>query len=182
MTKMFLLAQCIGIIGILCFFLSFQIKSNTKLFIIQSVGNAAFGVQMLLLGGYSGAFNMVIFITRNMMLTKYKDWKWIRWKGWVVILCSLNLAVCLWTWDGWISIVPFIIAVAANTSMWTNNAAIIRMANMCVMSPLWIIYDIAVGAYTGIINEVLIISSVLISLYRYGWKVMMDPDSEINRK
>ncbi|MBR4138910.1 MAG: YgjV family protein, partial [Lachnospiraceae bacterium] len=39
-----------------------------------------------------------------------------------------------------------------------------------INSPLWIIYDIIVGSWAGILDEVVTETSMLISIYRYGWK------------
>ena len=41
---------------------------------------------------------------------------------------------------------------------------------MCINSPLWIVYDIIVGSWAGILDEVFSIGSMVISIARYGWK------------
>ena len=46
----------------------------------------------------------------------------------------------------------------------------IRVAGIFINSPLWIIYDIIVGSWAGIIDEIVTEASMLISIYRYGWK------------
>lgn len=37
------------------------------------------------------------------MLTKYKEWAWVRWKGWVLVLSALAIlfvnAPCMLTYD-----------------------------------------------------------------------------------
>lgn len=63
----------------------------------------------------------------------------------------------------------------------TNNAGIIRLANMFICSPTWIIYDILTGAYSAIANEVVVIGSVILSIYRYGMKELLDPESEFQK-
>jgi hypothetical protein len=66
--------------------------------------------------------------------------------------------------------------------MYTNHAGIIRLAGLTCISPPWIIYDILVGAYSAIINEVIIIVSVLLSIKRFGWRQMIDPESDFQKK
>ncbi len=41
---------------------------------------------------------------------------------------------------------------------------------MFINSPLWIIYDILVGSWAGILDEVVSEASMIISIARYGWK------------
>lgn len=41
---------------------------------------------------------------------------------------------------------------------------------MFINSPLWIIYDILVGSWAGILDEVVSEVSIIISIARYGWK------------
>ncbi|MBO5568468.1 MAG: YgjV family protein, partial [Clostridia bacterium] len=37
-------------------------------------------------------------------------------------------------------------------------------------SPLWIVYDVIVGSWAGILDEVVTELSIIISIIRYGWK------------
>ena len=41
---------------------------------------------------------------------------------------------------------------------------------MFINSPLWIIYDILVGSWAGILDELVSEASMLLSIWRYGWK------------
>ena len=41
---------------------------------------------------------------------------------------------------------------------------------MFVNSPLWIIYDIIVGSWAGIMDEVVSEISMIVSIIRFGWK------------
>ena len=46
----------------------------------------------------------------------------------------------------------------------------VRIAGKFINSPLWIIYDILVGSWAGILDEVVGEASMIISIARYGWK------------
>ena len=39
-------------------------------------------------------------------------------------------------------------------------------------SPLWIVYDIVVGSWAGILDEIVSEVSMIMSIIRYGWKNM----------
>ena len=65
---------------------------------------------------------------------------------------------------------PIAANIAATVGGYTHNARTIRLAGIFVNSPLWIVYDIVVGSWAGIIDEVVSEASMLLSIWRYGWK------------
>ena len=181
MTSTYLLSQGIGLIGVLCFILSFQISSNRMLFLTQGLGCLAFSVQFLLVGAYTGCLNLIVIIIRNVLLMKFKDWKWVQWKGFVAVFGAMCFAVMLITWAGPLSILPFLAVAVGNIGMWTNNAQKIRLVNLVCSSPAWLVYDFIVGSYSGVLNECIVLASILVSIYRYGWRAMGDPDSKFQK-
>ena len=68
--------------------------------------------------------------------------------------------------------------IAATIGGYTYNARKIRIVGMLINSPLWIIYDIAVGSWAGILDEIVSEASMLISILRYGWKNMDSLETE----
>ena len=76
-----ILIQLIGFVGVAVFILSYQIKSNRKLFLLQLVGSALFCLQFYLLDARSGCLSLAIYILRNAMLMRYNEWEWIRNSG-----------------------------------------------------------------------------------------------------
>ena len=53
---------------------------------------------------------------------------------------------------------------------YTYNARTIRSVGMFINSPLWIAYDIIIGSWAGILDEIATEASILLSIFRYGWK------------
>ena len=95
-----------------------------------------------------------------------------------VIICALQMIALYFTWNGVISILPIIANIAATIGGYTYNGKTIRMVGMLINSPLWIIYDIVVGSWAGILDEIVSESSMVISILRYGWKNMDSSESE----
>lgn len=166
------MVQAIGFLGALLFFISFQTKTNKSLFVMQTLGCLTFCVQFILLGALSGCLSLFINIIRNMMLTKYNDYKIIRWKGWIFVFSMLSLLAALLTWNGWESILPVTGTVAGTIGYWTNNAKNIRIANLAVNSPCMLLYDALVKSWGGVLNESIAIISILISVMRFGWNAL----------
>jgi hypothetical protein len=165
-----ILIQGIGFIGVLFFIISYQIKSNKALFLCQGMGSAMFCLQFLLLGAYTGCVSLAVIILRNGLLMKYNEWSFVRSRVWVPVFSAIALAIMIITWKDWTSVLPFISMVAGTTAYWTNSARNIRLANLVLCCPCWVLYDIIIGSLGGILNESITIASILISIYRFGWK------------
>lgn len=171
-----IIVQMIGLLGAACFISSYQIKSNKALFVIQMMGSALFTIQYLLLGAVTGSLGNFVAIIRNIMLCKIDKWKWVRWRGWVFVFTAIALCIMIATWQGPISILPAISLTGGTIGYWTNNAQKIRLCNMVAVSPAWLLYGILAGSIGGILNEVIVLTSIGISIRRYGWKNLGNPD------
>ncbi|MBQ1407357.1 MAG: YgjV family protein [Eubacterium sp.] len=177
-----LLIQTIGFAAAAMLIFSYQTKTNRGLLIWQILGNLTFAIQFLLLGGLTGTLSLFVIICRNLTSLKYHDWAWVRTKWWIVLWLIVAASVMAVTWNGPVSLLPFLGACAGIFGYSTNDAQKIRLCTLVLGSPAWILYDILVGSWGGILNETVTVISVLVSIYRYGWKNMGGPDSSFNKK
>ena len=69
---------------------------------------------------------------------------------------------------------PVVANIASTIGGYTYNARKIRIAGMFINSPLWIVYNVIVGSWAGILDEVVSEISMIISIWRYGWKNLDD--------
>lgn len=182
MTRHYIIAQIIGSAALLCYLLSYQVRSNRALYLAQTAGNFLFMIQFLLLGAYSGCANLVVGIIRNLLMTQYGKRKWVRWKGWIAIFGAAYLAVLVFTWNGPTSLLPFAAMITCTIAFWTDNALNIRKANLFVACPGWLIYDVFFRSWAGVLNETITIASILLSIWRFGWKNLGDPGSGFSQK
>lgn len=86
------------------------------------------------------------------------------------IICALQLLTLIVTWDGWLSLLPIVANIAATIGGYTHNARKIRVVGIFVNSPLWIAYNVAVGSWAGVLDELITEVSMFLSIVRYGWK------------
>lgn len=160
--------QGVGFEGTILFFLSFQCKSNKNLFRVQFLSYLSYTTHLLLLGAFTGAVSYVINCIRSFCLASRNSFLMSR--KMCVILCMAQVIALVFTWDGPISILPVAANIASTIGGYTHNGKKIRIAGMFINSPLWIIYDIFVGSWAGILDEVASEASMIISVIRYGWK------------
>ena len=164
----FWLIQALGFIGTALFFVSYQCKSNKALFRVQFVSYLFYTIHLMLLGAFTGGLSYVINTFRSLCLGS--SWVFTRKKGMCWFICLLQLAALYGTWAGWVSVLPVAANIAATIGGYTHNARKIRIAGMFINSPLWIVYDVLVGSWAGILDEVVSEASMIISVRRYGWK------------
>ena len=168
MDKSFLLIQLIGVCGTLLFFLSYQFKDNKTLFRVQFFSYLLYTIHLILLGAFTGGLSYMINTFRSICLGS--DWKFAKTNKMCVIICIMQMGALCLTWGGWASILPVAANIAATVGGYTHNPKKIRAAGIFINSPLWIIYDIIVGSYAGILDEVVSEASMILSVVRYGWK------------
>ena len=168
MSARYLLIQGIGFVGTILFFISFQCRSNKTLFRVQFLSYLFYTVHLLLLGAITGGISYIINTFRSACLGS--RWRFAQRKEMCVLICLMQLAALAFTWAGWISVLPVAANIAATIGGYTHNARKIRLAGMLINSPLWIVYNIIVGSWAGILDEVVSEASMLISIVRYGWK------------
>lgn len=168
MSIKYLMIQAIGILGTILFFLSFQCKSNKNMFRVQFLSYLFYTTHLLLLGATTGGISYILNTVRSFCLGSKNDF--LKGKTMCSILCILQLMTLVLTWDRWWSILPVAANIASTIGGYTYNARKIRIAGMFINSPLWIIYDVLVGSWAGILDEVASEASMIISIVRYGWK------------
>ena len=163
-----MLVQIIGLMGTALFFLSYQCKSNRNLFRVQFLSYVCYTVHLLLLGAVTGGISYVLNTLRSFCLGS--RWKFARSRTMCAIICALQVIALIFTWSGWISVLPVAANIAATIGGYTHNPRKIRIAGMFINSPLWILYDIMVGSWAGILDEIVTEASMILSIIRYGWK------------
>ena len=169
--------QAIGFVGVAFFIASYQIKSNRALFLCQMIGCLIFCIQFFIMGAYTGAVSLIINIIRNLLLLKIKDWKWVGSKVTMCVILAMLVAMTVYTWDGAISLLPLASVGATTIGYWTNNAQKIRLSQF-IGSPCVLVYDILIRSWGGVLSETITLVSIIVSVIRFGWKNMGDPDSE----
>ena len=169
--------QAIGFVGVAFFIASYQIKSNKALFLCQMIGCIIFCVQFFIMGAFTGAISLIINIIRNLLLVKRADWKWVDRRSTMLAILALLAAMTIYTWNGIISLLPFVMVAVTTIGYWSNNAQKIRLSQF-IGSPCVLLYDVLIRFWGGVLNETITLVSIIISVIRFGWNNMGRPDSE----
>lgn len=156
--------QIISIIAMVTIVLSFQMKSNRKLIIVQTIANIGFAISYIMLGAFNGAFSNFVSVFRGISFNFF-----LKRKS-VLLLVIFELAyvgVCVYSYIGVLSVIILIASLVDTYSLWSNNGKRIRIMRAGVVSPLWLFYNIATFSIGGICCEVFNIISSIISFIKY---------------
>ncbi len=166
------LIQAVGVCAMAVLFSSFQFKQLKMLYIFQAVSSALFALHFGLLGAVTGMIMNLIGVLRSLILM----WEGKRWAYNPVMLGVFVLATVGCGSIGFSFPISLFCVGAMCISMftlWSGNGRTIRLWQLFCISPLWIIYNIFAGdmpSYAGILNEILNMTSVIVSIKRFGLK------------
>ena len=163
-----LLIQAIGFMGTALFFLSYQFRDSHTLFRVQFFSYLCYTVHLLCLGAVTGGISYLINLLRSYCLSSDKPF--LQSRKTCALLCAAQLLTLALSWDGGLSTLPVAANIASTLGGYTHDPRKLRLAGMLINSPLWIVYDVAVGSWAGIVDEAFSELSMLISILRYGWK------------
>ena len=121
-----------------------------------------------MLGAVTGGVSYILNTVRSFCLGSNRAF--LKGKGMCWVICILQMVTLLLTWEAWWSVLPVAANIAATIGGYTYNARKIRVVGMFINSPLWIVYNIIVGSWAGILDEIVTEASMILSIWRYGWK------------
>lgn len=146
-------AQAIGFAGTFFLAVSFHFDSTRKIFFFQLLGNLLYLVHFFCLHAYAGCISMIICMIYNLFLMSKN--KFLRQSFWMVILIAVQVIFTWLTWENAWGLFPLAANTAFIISGWTGKPHMVRMANLAVYSPCWLIYDVAAFSIAGVVCEVI---------------------------
>ncbi len=170
MTFQEILAQIFGLIGLVIIVSSFQCKKNKRFFLLQGIGGLMFFLNFLLIAAFAGALFNLTNLIRGLLFSKEDK------KPWKLIAVILLYTACfvfsvVFIWGDWfmifISALPYVTLVIMSVLMWKGNGKHMRIFQVGLMSPAWIVHNIFNFSLGGILCESFNMVSSVIALVRY---------------
>ena len=165
-----IVAQALGIFGMLAAMISYQCKKNKNYFIFQGLSGAFFSAQFILIGAWAG----LIFNAYNIIRALAYQSKKARSVACVIsleclVLTAAMISIFVFKEAWWLVSFTLIAQAIGTFAMWTRDGKKIRVSQMAVVSPFWLLYDllIPVPSIGGILCEVFNMASVIISFIRF---------------
>ena len=160
-----ILTEGIGVVALILCLLCFQMKNRSVIMIMQMTASLLFSVQLFMVGAITGAILDVISFVRTLIFSRRESSKWAQSPLWLYSFLIVMIFTGILTWDNIFSLFAILGTLLSTFALWMKNPKYIRLISLLV-GPCWITYHIFVGTYTGIINEVLALTSIIIGLIR----------------
>ena len=167
MNTVTVVGQILGILGLIGTVVCYQFNSRKKILLMQILCAVLFTLNLSCLGAWSGALLNIHGIARDCVFYQRGRRKWASSDLWVVLFCALA-AVCVFvTWRSPLDLLPLIGTVFSTVSLSQAEARRIRLLTL-PSPPCWFVYDMASGSIGGCLNEIFVMTSIVIAMIRYG--------------
>lgn len=161
----FVVAQLISISASLLTIFSFQFKKNSTLFIMQGIGALLFAISFAMLNVHTAAVLNLLNVFRGYIFAfSPKNIRTLL----MIVLQLMYITATVLTFGGALSVLVMIAQIAGTLAMWSENGKIIRLSQMLVVSPIWLINNILAKSIGGIFSDSFCIISSIVSILRYG--------------
>ena len=107
---------------------------------------------------FVGIFRELVFINR-------KDKKWAGIAIWPILFILINWGLGFRTFNSWFNILPIAASTFVTVSLWIDNPRLTKLISIPI-SLAFLIYDIFICSYVGVVNESIAIGSILLSFIK----------------
>ena len=160
-----LIANCVGMFGVLACIMIFQQTERKQLLIWKLIADSIWTIQYLILGAYSGAGVTLIAVARSIIFLRIDPNK-KKGVGWLVGFLTVSVAVAALTWKSWWNIFSLTGSVLGITSYWIGKPRVSRILSFPISTAM-LIYDLSTMAYMGMLNETMSMVSSIIGMIRH---------------
>ena len=177
---MFVLAQGIGVAGMIVSFMSFQSDKRKNILLMQCLASAIWGIHYVFLGAITAAGINFIEVTRNYIfsnddLLRKPITGPARWVGflaakrpliWAAIYVVIFVSVGAFTWQGPVDLLALSTVSVVTLAFCLGNTRMIRYA-ATFSSAGWLVYNAHHLSFAGAITEAFVLVSLIIAFWRF---------------
>ena len=171
MKPLEIIANIIGIIAVVTFVLSYQLKTRKAIILCNAASRVLFVAQYFLLGAFEGAMLDVVSIAA-VVLAEKKDIPFIKkhLKAAIILVNLAMIATGLVFYKNILSLFPLLGVLLQSGAFWLTREKNIRLVSL-LGSPFWFTYNVYSHAYGSALGDVMTIVSITTAMLRYKeWK------------
>jgi len=147
---LFSLAQIAGYVALVTYVAAYAIRDDNKLKIAFSASNVLWVVHYYLIGAQTAAVTTAIIILRNLFSLNSPDFSFKKKCLLLLIFSVLLIAAGIFTWAGWISVIPVFCCIAITYGVFFLSGLQLRTVFL-VCDMAWLAHGIVVVSYGGIV-------------------------------
>lgn len=156
------IAQIFGVGAMLSLFFMYQQKSRGKILVAKLSADLFWVLHYLFLGGTAGMIPNFVGIFREIVFLQRKRRKWADRLFWPILFVLVNLGLGVASFEQWADLLPILASGFVTVSLWIDHPQWTKRIGIPV-SLAFLVYDLTVGSYVGMINESIAIGSILLS-------------------
>lgn len=162
---LFVISQILAFAGFIVYGLSFWQKDRRKILALEVLECFLHAIHYFLLGAWTGGFLNIIGMARSGSFI-YKDKnKFMKTYALPAIFLCIYVINAIFTWEGFITILPTLGSMLICITIWSRNTKNIRRYSIIVQI-LWLTYAIYIGSYVVMVSEVILIITTSLSIIR----------------
>ena len=161
------LIHLFGLCAMVSLFLIYQQKSRKNIILCKLTADIFWIAHYALLGAVGGIIPNAVGFFREIVFFNRGKRKWASTPIWVAVFILINLTLGLRTFSVWYNIIPIAASSLVTVSLWINKPNLTKIITIPVCIS-FLIYDIFVHSYMGMINESISLISIFIYFARNG--------------
>ena len=158
-----------GIGAMLALFSIYQQKNRKRIILSKLSADVCWVIHYLCIGGTAGAIPNFVGIFRELVFVNRKNRKWADHVLWPVLFILINFGLAIRSFHSAFNILPIAASALVTVLLWIDNPLLTKLLSLPVCVS-FMVYDVYVGSYIGIVNEAVSILSILIFLIKYFLK------------
>ena len=167
MTKLQLTAQLFGLCGMFSLFVMYQQSKRIMYLKLKILSDVIWAAHYLMLFAVGGAIPSIVGIVRELILMKDFKRKYTKFTLMVIIII-INATLGILLADSMIHFIPICASALVTISLTFKKTTSIRLFSIPILVA-FLIYDIIVGSWVGMLNEIISIVSIISKLLKSLW-------------
>ena len=148
-------------IAMIFLFSIYQQATAKRILICKLFADVCWVIHYLCLGAYSGAIPAFVGMVRELVFINRGKHKWADALIWPIIFIFVNLLLGLKAFNAPVDLLPVIASPFVTFALWLKKPVLTKIISAPV-SLAFLVYDIYVGSFIGVISESVSLTSLLI--------------------
>lgn len=166
MSYLTLLSMIFGAAGIIANIIIYWQKDREKLLFAKLIADIVWTIHYSTLCAWTGSITCGISIIRETVFLNKKH-RGAKSNLWLILFIIISAVSGIVTWKNVINIFPICASILSVISFALGKPKITRLLQI-IISVLFLVYDIYVVSYAGIVNELCTLISVAAALFYFG--------------
>lgn len=161
-----LIAQGIGMVGLIFAIISFQNNKRNLILIFLGLAQMCFIAHFALLGVWPAFAVNIVGVVRTFSFLLRGKKKWMEKNTIMYVFIGLFFLAGALSWKGWLSLLPVMAMTIETVGLWKKNPRLIRSI-VIIPRPLWITYNTIHHSYAGVLTELFVVGSLITGIVRF---------------